>query len=58
MTTWNPLLRDQFEWHWEHQLRPRLAGLSDEEYLWGAGRGFLECPPPRRRYDPHGCRCR
>ena len=34
MTTWNPLLRDQFEWHWEHQLRPRLAGLSDEEYLW------------------------
>jgi DinB superfamily len=34
MTTWNPLLRDQLEWHWEHQLRPRLAGLSDEEYLW------------------------
>ena len=34
MTDWNQLLRDQFEWHWEHQLRSRLAGLTDEEYLW------------------------
>jgi hypothetical protein len=24
----------QLEWHWEHQLRPRLAGLADEEYFW------------------------
>ncbi len=34
VTAWNQLLRDQFEWHWEHQLRSRLAGLSDEEYFW------------------------
>jgi hypothetical protein len=34
MTDWNQLLRDQFEWHWEHQLRSRLEGLTDEEYLW------------------------
>jgi hypothetical protein len=34
MTDWSQLLRDQFEWHWEHQLRSRLAGLTDEEYLW------------------------
>jgi hypothetical protein len=34
MTAWNELLRDQFEWHWEHQLRDRLVGLSDDEYLW------------------------
>lgn len=34
MTDWNSLLRDQFEWHWENQLRSRLDGLSDEEYLW------------------------
>ena len=33
MTSWNALLRDQFEWHWEHQLRNRLAGLSDDEYF-------------------------
>ena len=36
MTTleWNPLLLDQLTWHWEHHLRPRLAGLTDAEYLW------------------------
>jgi hypothetical protein len=27
-------LAGQLDWHWEHQLRPRLSGLSDEEYLW------------------------
>jgi hypothetical protein len=25
---------DQLESHWVHQLRPRLDGLTDEEYLW------------------------
>jgi len=37
MTTppsWNSLMRDQLWWHWTHQLRPRLDGLTDEEYLW------------------------
>ena len=29
-----PLLRDQLTWHWDAQLRPRLDGLTDEEYLW------------------------
>lgn len=29
-----PLLAEQLEWHWREQLRPRLEGLSDEEYLW------------------------
>ncbi|WP_460741071.1 DinB family protein [Mariniluteicoccus endophyticus] len=24
----------QLQWHWENQLRPRLDGLTDEEYLW------------------------
>ncbi len=32
--TWNPLLRDQIAWHWDHQLRDRLDGLTDEEYFW------------------------
>lgn len=31
---WNALLLDQLEWHWTHQLRPRLEGLTDEEYFW------------------------
>ena len=34
MTEWNQLLRDQLEWHWEHQVRDRLAGLTDDEYFW------------------------
>jgi DinB superfamily len=34
MTSWNPLLMDQLTVHWEHALRPRLAGLTDDEYLW------------------------
>lgn len=34
MTFWNEQLRDQFDFHWQHQLQPRLAGLSDDEYLW------------------------
>jgi hypothetical protein len=33
-TAWNPLLLDQLEFHWTHGLRPRLEGLTDEEYLW------------------------
>ncbi|RZL80083.1 MAG: DinB family protein [Rhodococcus sp. (in: high G+C Gram-positive bacteria)] len=31
---WPQELTDQLRWHWEHQLRPRLDGLTDEEYFW------------------------
>ncbi|GMA41450.1 hypothetical protein GCM10025883_34950 [Mobilicoccus caccae] len=27
-------LLDQLEFHWDGQLRPRLEGLTDEEYFW------------------------
>lgn len=30
----NTTLLDQLTFHWEHQLRPRLDGLTTEEYLW------------------------
>ena len=33
-TRWNPLLLDQLEFHWQHGLRPRLEGLTDDEYFW------------------------
>lgn len=33
-TGWNALLLEQLSWHWEHHLRPKLAGLTDDEYLW------------------------
>ncbi len=31
---WNAVLLDQLTWHWDNQLRPRLAGLTDDEYFW------------------------
>jgi hypothetical protein len=31
---WNQTLREQFEFHWNHQLRSRLDGLTDDEYFW------------------------
>ena len=33
-TTWNERLVEQVDWHWHSQLRPRLEGLTDEEYFW------------------------
>lgn len=34
MSSWNRDLVEQLDWHWEHQARPRLEGLTDDEYLW------------------------
>jgi hypothetical protein len=31
---WAAQLCDQVDWHWENQLRPRFAGLTDDEYFW------------------------
>jgi DinB superfamily len=31
---WNLEVVDQLESHWKHQLRPRLDGLTDDEYFW------------------------
>jgi enamine deaminase RidA (YjgF/YER057c/UK114 family) len=31
---WNKTLREQWEFHWTRQLRPRLNGLTDDEYFW------------------------
>ncbi|GAA0251797.1 DinB family protein [Cryptosporangium japonicum] len=31
---WNRALREQWEWHWNSQVRERLAGLTDDEYFW------------------------
>jgi hypothetical protein len=46
---WNQLLLDQLEHHWVGQLRPRLDGLTDDEYLWEPARGLER--PRRRRPD-------
>jgi hypothetical protein len=31
---WTTELAEQLDWHWQHQLRPRLDGLTDKEYRW------------------------
>ena len=31
---WTHELLDQLTWHWDHQMRARLAGLTDDEYFW------------------------
>lgn len=33
---WTTLLADQIDVHWRGQLRPRLEGLTDDEYFWEA----------------------
>ena len=31
---WTMHLLEQLTWHWEEHARPRLDGLTDDEYLW------------------------
>jgi hypothetical protein len=31
---WKAEVVDQTDSHWRNQLRPRLDGLTDEEYVW------------------------
>lgn len=31
---WTTQLVEQLDWHWRNQLRPRLDGLTDDEYRW------------------------
>ncbi|HEY2224637.1 DinB family protein [Actinomycetospora sp.] len=43
--TWNDLLLDQLRFHWEHALRPRLDGLTDDEYRWEPAPGAWNVRP-------------
>jgi hypothetical protein len=45
---WSAQLVDQLDRHWQHGLRPRLAGMTDEEYFWEPVKG---CWSVRRRED-------
>jgi hypothetical protein len=31
---WSAQLAEQLDWHWTNQARPRLEGLTDDEYFW------------------------
>jgi hypothetical protein len=37
---WNEELVSQLEFHWDNQLRPRLHGLTDDEYFWAPAADF------------------
>ncbi|VXB21667.1 DinB family protein [Nocardioides sp. AX2bis] len=39
------LLLDQLTTHWERQLRPRLEGLTDDEYFWEPAPGAWSIRP-------------
>lgn len=42
---WNAVLAEQTEWHWNQQVRPRLRGLTDAEYLWEPVDGMWSIRP-------------
>ena len=42
---WNRTLRDQWEFHWNHQIRARLQGLTDDEYFWSPVPGAWNVHP-------------
>jgi hypothetical protein len=42
---WTEQLADQLDWHWTNQLRPRLAGLTDDEYRWEPVPGMWSIRP-------------
>jgi hypothetical protein len=44
---WPRMLLEQLEWHWTTQLRPRLDGLTDDEYLWEPAPGSWNIRPGR-----------
>ena len=34
IVNWTHALTEQLDWHWRQQFRPRLEGLTDDEYFW------------------------
>ncbi|HZD05081.1 MAG TPA: DinB family protein, partial [Longimicrobiales bacterium] len=53
---WRAQLIDQLDWHWQNQLRPRLDGLTDDEYLWEPVQGCWSIRPRGEAVsaDPRG----
>ncbi|KIH96732.1 hypothetical protein LP52_23215 [Streptomonospora alba] len=42
---WNHTLREQWEFHWNRQLRDRIEGLTDDEYFWSPAPGAWSVRP-------------
>ena len=49
---WTTQLVDQLDFHWQHFVRPKLKGLTDEEYLWEPVEGCWTVRPRRSDDEP------
>ncbi|WP_067486421.1 DinB family protein [Actinomadura hibisca] len=49
---WNRQLVDQLDHHWNVQLRPRLDGLTDDEYFWEPVPGAWSVRPREQAVTP------
>ena len=45
-------LAEQLDWYWHKNLRPRLDGLTDEEYFWEPVRGCWSIRPRDKSAAP------
>jgi hypothetical protein len=50
---WNETLRDQLDFHFREQLRPRLEGLTDDEYFWEPAPGCWNVRPREQATSSH-----
>ena len=55
---WSNELAEQLDWQWQNHLRPRLDGLTDEEYFWEPVPGCwtIRHARHRRRRRPRSAR--
>ena len=49
---WTLQLGEQLDWYWQHMLRPRLDGLTDDEYLWEPVPGCWSLRPRAEAMTP------
>src|SRR5438477_13167653 len=48
----NSVLRDQLSFHWDTVLRPKLEGLTDDEYFWEPVAGCWSVRPRAQATAP------
>jgi hypothetical protein len=49
---WKAELSSQLTWHWDHHVRPRLDGLTDDEYFWEPVAGCWSIRPRAEAQTP------
>jgi hypothetical protein len=49
---WNSRLLEQLTFHWDAMLRPKLEGLTDDEYFWEPVAGCWSVRPRDRATAP------